>query len=106
VTVQVRLFARLRELCDDQGGLELTLPDGATAADCFAALGERYPAVATLRDGLAVAINDAYAGWGGALQDGDEVAFIPPVSGGSGACRGAITARRKEAGAGRAGEQA
>lgn len=82
MTVKVHLFARLREVCGNQSVIELALPEPATAADCFSALSERYPAAAALRDGLAVAVNDEYAAWSLALRAGDEVAFIPPVSGG------------------------
>jgi len=90
----VRLFARLREVCDNQAVAELTLPEPATVADGFAALSERYPAAAPLREGLAAAINDEYAAWDGPLEDGDEVAFIPPVSGGMHAAVDLASARR------------
>jgi MoaE-MoaD fusion protein len=75
--VTVRLFAGLRE----RAGVakrELELDDGATAGDVWAALalGERP-------GGLAVAVNRRYVDEGEPLADGDEVALIPPVSGGS-----------------------
>ena len=75
--VTVRLFAGLRE----QAGTsrrELELERGATAADVWPALGlgERPP-------GLLVAVNREYADAAQALSDGDEVALIPPVSGGA-----------------------
>jgi molybdopterin synthase catalytic subunit/molybdopterin converting factor small subunit len=75
--VAVRLFAGLRELAGTRA-LELDLPAGAVAADVWPALdlGEE-PA------GLLVAINKSYAEPGTVLADGDEVALIPPVSGGS-----------------------
>ena len=75
--VTVRLFAGLRELAGTRA-LELDLPAGAVAADVWPALdlGEE-PA------GLLVAINKSYAEPGTVLVDGDEVALIPPVSGGS-----------------------
>ena len=75
--VTVRLFAGLRELAGMRA-LELDLPAGAVAADVWPALdrGEE-PA------GLLVAINKSYAEPGTVLVDGDEVALIPPVSGGS-----------------------
>jgi molybdopterin synthase catalytic subunit len=77
VHVTVRLFAGLRE----QAGTsrrELELERGATAADVWPALGlgERPP-------GLLVAVNREYADAAQALSDGDEVALIPPVSGGA-----------------------
>jgi len=75
--VAVRLFAGLRELAGTRA-LELDLPAGAVAADVWPALdlGEE-PA------GLLVAINKSYAERGTVLADGDEVALIPPVSGGA-----------------------
>ena len=75
--VAVRLFAGLRELAGTRV-VELDLPAGAVAADVWPALdlGEE-PA------GLLVAINKSYAERGAVLTDGDEVALIPPVSGGA-----------------------
>jgi len=75
--VAVRLFAGLRELAGTRG-LELDLPAGAVAADVWPALdlGDE-PA------GLLVAINRSYAERGTVLAEGDEVALIPPVSGGA-----------------------
>ena len=75
--VAVRLFAGLRELAGTRV-IELDLPADAVAADVWPALdlGEE-PA------GLLVAINKSYAERGAVLTDGDEVALIPPVSGGA-----------------------
>jgi molybdopterin synthase catalytic subunit len=74
--VTVRLFAMLRERAGT-GRREVDLPDGATAGDVWAALD-----LGPEPDGLAVAVNRAYADRAAALADGDEVALIPPVSGG------------------------
>lgn len=75
--VGVKLFAALRE----QAGArerELELADGARVGDVWAALGlGDEPA------GLVYAVNKAYAGRDAQLADGDEVALIPPVSGGA-----------------------
>lgn len=80
--VRVRLFARLRELCGNNDELSLELGPGADPEACFRAVAEEYPAVLELRGRLVVAVNEEYASWTQALQDGDEVAFIPPLSGG------------------------
>jgi molybdopterin synthase catalytic subunit/molybdopterin converting factor small subunit len=76
VRVRVRLFAGLRERAG-AGSLEIDVPDGATVADVWPVLelGDE-PA------GLLYARNRAYVEPGEALQAGDEVAVIPPVSGG------------------------
>lgn len=77
MTVRVRLFAALRERAGS-GEVELELPDGALVADVWPALrlGDEPP-------GLLFARNRTYAERTQALEDGDEVAVIPPVSGGS-----------------------
>jgi molybdopterin converting factor small subunit len=60
----------------------LELPDGATPADAAARLTTRYPALEWLRRATKPAVNLEYTTWDHLLQEGDEVAFIPPVSGG------------------------
>ncbi len=73
----VRLFAGLREQAGT-GRREIEVPDGATIADVWATLGlGNEPA------GLLYAVNRAYAEREQPLADGDEVALIPPVSGGA-----------------------
>jgi MoaE-MoaD fusion protein len=77
VRVAVRLFAGLRERAGTRA-VDLELSEGATVADVWPAL--------TLGDepaGLLYAVNRAYAERAARLTDGDEVALIPPVSGGS-----------------------
>jgi molybdopterin synthase catalytic subunit/molybdopterin converting factor small subunit len=78
VRVTVRLFAALRERAGT-GRRELELPPGATAGDVFAAL-----AIGAEPAGLSYAVNQEYAERSLALQDGDEIALITPVSGGAG----------------------
>jgi len=77
--VAVRLFAGLRERAGTRVR-ELELPEGATVADVWPALalGEEPP-------GLLYAVNTHYVQTATSLGDGDEVALIPPVSGGD--CR-------------------
>jgi len=81
VRVRVRLFASLRDAAGESAA-ELVLEPAATADGAWRGLVERYPALAPRRPSLAVAVNRSYAGFDTVLQDGDEVAFIPPVSGG------------------------
>jgi molybdopterin synthase sulfur carrier subunit len=79
--VRVRLFASLREALG-RSELELDLPSGARAEDAWQALTRERPALASRRASLAVAINRKYAPFDAGLADGDEVVFVPPVSGG------------------------
>ena len=81
--VRVRLFAIQRELAGTRE-VGLDLADDATVADAWNALVARFPALAPGRDFVRFGRNGAYADDGTPLQDGDEVAMIPPVSGGSG----------------------
>ncbi len=82
VRLQARLFARLRELAGtDRVDLELRSP--ATVADVWAAIRERCPDLPTELGGIRAARNQEFSGWEDAVDEGDEVAFIPPVSGGS-----------------------
>jgi molybdopterin synthase catalytic subunit/molybdopterin converting factor small subunit len=78
--VHARCFALLRELATDR--CDLALPDGARIAGAWEALAARYPALAPHREWVRAARNGAYAAWDAPLADGDEVAFLPPVSGG------------------------
>jgi molybdopterin synthase catalytic subunit len=76
VKIHVRLFAGLRERAG-AGSLELDLPEGAALGDVWAALElEEEP------PGLLFALNREYADRAAPLSPGDEVALIPPVSGG------------------------
>jgi molybdopterin converting factor subunit 1 len=83
VHVTIRLFARLRELA---GASELTrqVPDEAVAMDAWQALVAEFPALADYTRSISCAVNEDYARLTATLKDGDEVAFLPPVSGGSG----------------------
>lgn len=81
--LRVRVFAALRERLG-QGELALTAPDGLDVAGLQALLAEAYPALDLARQRFTVTVNRSYARPAQALHDGDEVALIPPVSGGSG----------------------
>ena len=79
--ITVRLFARLREIA---GAPELTVvvPERATVQDAWQSLAERFPALAAYAGTVSCAVNEEYARMNAALKNGDEVAFLPPVSGG------------------------
>jgi len=81
--VRVRLFATQRELAGTRE-VGLDLDGDATVADAWEALVARFPALAPGRDFVRFARNGAYADEATGLSEGDEVAMIPPVSGGDG----------------------
>jgi molybdopterin converting factor subunit 1 len=87
VRIRARLFAVQRELAGTRE-VALELDDGRTIEDAWAAVVERFPALAPGRPFLRFARNGDYAEPATTLGDGDEVAFIPPVSGGSGGAAG------------------
>ncbi len=80
--IRVRLFAALRETVG-AGEIDLEVADGASAGEAFATLRERFPALSAYRSTVLFAVNAAYAEAGTALHRGDELALIPPVSGGA-----------------------
>jgi MoaE-MoaD fusion protein len=82
VRVRIRLFAIQRELAGTRE-VPLDLPDGATVADAWDALVAAYPALGPGRSSVRFARNGAYADETTVLGEGDEVAMIPPVSGGA-----------------------
>ena len=79
--VTVRLFGSLRERAG-RSQERLELPIGATAESAWKALVAATPELASRRASLGVAVNRVYARFETGLKDGDEVVFIPPVSGG------------------------
>jgi molybdopterin converting factor subunit 1 len=81
VLVTIRLFARLREIAG-AAELERELEAPATAASAWAALTADLPGLTAFGDTVSCAVNEEYARLTTPLHDGDEVAFLPPVSGG------------------------
>lgn len=81
MTIHLKYFG---SLADQIGTREATcdLPEGATLAVAMATLAAEHPAIAAMRDKLAIAVNFEYQQGGHVLCDQDEVALIPPVSGG------------------------
>ena len=82
LNITLRLFAGYRERVG-RSVLELTMPDGATVGSVAQVVFERYPGLIGTPNALVIAVNQEYQAHDYALSDGDEVALIPPVSGGS-----------------------
>jgi molybdopterin synthase catalytic subunit len=83
VRVQILLFGQLKEVAGRERDT-LELPEGARVSDLLTHYAELKPALQPYYDAMAVALNQEYSEAGATLHDGDEVALIPPVSGGSG----------------------
>ena len=81
--VRVLFFGRLKDLAGKSSD-SLELPDGASVRDVLAHYLEQVPGMRDMAASLAVAVNEEYAGAGTRLKSDDEVALLPPVSGGSG----------------------
>ncbi len=80
--VHVLFFGHLKEIVG-RAEEDTELSDDACPENLFARYGERYPELAGFRGSVVVAVNQGLAGWESRLSDGDEVAFLPPVSGGA-----------------------
>jgi molybdopterin synthase catalytic subunit len=83
ITIRVRLFAIQRELAGTRD-VSLMLADGADVEAAWAAIVEQFPVLGPGRASLRFARNGEYAEPATLLAEGDEVAMIPPVSGGEG----------------------
>ncbi len=79
--VTVRLFARLRDMVG-VAELPCDVPEGARVSDVWKALEARHPAITPYAASVSAAVNADFARMNAPVADGDEVAFLPPVSGG------------------------
>ena len=81
MTVRLRFFASLRERLRASEA-EQSLPDGATVGEAWTALVHAHPEIEPLGASMSFAVNREYVERSHRLADGDELALIPPVSGG------------------------
>ncbi len=95
ITVRVRTFAALRDLLGFSD-ISITLPLGTDVAGLVAEVAASRPAARLAERRFAVAVNRSFAARDRVLADGDEVALIPPVSGGSEAAAGTESSRSYE----------
>lgn len=79
--VSIRLFASHRE-ATGRSSLSVEMPEHSSAADVFATLNERFPALRNHANGIAFAINQEQVSPTAEVRDGDELAILPPMAGG------------------------
>ena len=79
--VTVRLFARLKDIAGSQE-LVRVVTAGTTVSDLWRGLTHEFPEFAPYERAISTAINADYARMDQVVGDGDEIAFLPPVSGG------------------------
>ncbi|HYE85870.1 MAG TPA: molybdopterin converting factor subunit 1 [Vicinamibacterales bacterium] len=79
--VTVRLFARLRDIAG-AGELARDAPAGATVHAVWRSLVTDFPELSAYEKSISCAVNADYSRFTALVSDGDEIAFLPPVSGG------------------------
>jgi MoaE-MoaD fusion protein len=79
--VRVLFFGQLKDITGVTSE-DAELSDGARVEDLFERYGRKFPRLAEFRNSIAASVNQEYAGFRAPLATGDEVAFLPPVSGG------------------------
>lgn len=79
--ITVRCFAGCKDAVGSSS-VSVEFPEGTTVGEAFAGMIESYPALAGYDSSVMLAVNREYAGRQAVLEDGDELACIPPVSGG------------------------
>ena len=94
--IKVLFFASCRELVGNSE-ISISLPDRSSVSDLLARLAADHPRLTEMEASLMVSVNQAYVDRTQQLNEGDEVALIPPVSGGAPvqpAARGGAEARK------------
>jgi molybdopterin converting factor subunit 1 len=81
VRLVLRFFAGLRDIAG-QSQMQLEVPEGTTVGRLQDLLWARYPQTASMASPVLIAVNHEYANPATQLQDGDEIAFLPPFGGG------------------------
>jgi molybdopterin converting factor subunit 1 len=81
VRIKVLFFGRLKEIVGHAED-SVEVPDGAPIEALFSHYGVSHPELARFRASLVASRNQEFTAWSTPLHSGDEVAFLPPVSGG------------------------
>lgn len=79
--VRVLFFGRLKEIVG-MGQEDAEVSNGARVEDLFVRYSRRFPELAAFRSSVVASVNQQFADWSAPLSSDDEVAFLPPVSGG------------------------
>src|SRR5258705_7936704 len=80
--VRVLFFGRLKDIVGSPAE-DADLSEGARVEDLFERYGRKFPELAQFRPSVAASVNQELVEWRAALSAGDEIAFLPPVSGGA-----------------------
>jgi MoaE-MoaD fusion protein len=80
--VRVLFFGRLKDIVG-RSEEDAELSEGARVEDLFARYGRSFPELAQFRSSVVASVNQEFTEWRATLASGDEVAFLPPVSGGA-----------------------
>lgn len=81
MTAKVLFFGRLKEVVGVGEDL-CEVPEGTSISRIFAQYAERWPQLAEFRGSVAASRNREFAAWETPVEAGDEIGFLPPVSGG------------------------
>ena len=79
--VKLLLFASLKDIAGRRD-LEMELDDGSTLQEVTEKLASLYPEIGRMQNSVRIAINQEFADENISLNNGDEIAFLPPMSGG------------------------
>ncbi|MBU1159352.1 MAG: molybdopterin converting factor subunit 1 [Candidatus Thermoplasmatota archaeon] len=79
--IKVKLFASFREIVGSKDE-DIEVPEGATVKDLLDTYIARFPKLERYREHIILSVNKEYGAPAKILSDGDEVSFLPPVSGG------------------------
>lgn len=81
ISITIRFFASVKDIAK-KSETTVELPGASVADDVLSYLTTQYPDMQRFRSYIRIAVNEAYVDSSFELHDGDEVAIIPPVSGG------------------------